>query len=791
MKNLKLYKQYKNIPRFYDGSEPTSSNYNGRRLGYNYMTGQWNGSNAFANTGTNTTSADTSGFSATPGQDLSGDINQQKAANTSNTINLISNASEAAVTGATSLASIGGSSLVAPTFSFAANPAGNTASPLTTTITPSVTSNFLSTSGNVLGAVGGLAGAAMGGIQFGQGLKSFGNVLGDSVLDKATSFGTEQIGNRTYKVNNGYDESQVNELGNKQISNAKLQTTLGGLGTGMGVGAAAGSIGALAGMGTGAAAGSVLPGLGTAIGAGIGLLAGGIASIFGGKSAKRKMEEAKRNYAIQQNVSNMQEEAVAGDQAAKDNYYSADKGKTTGQNMNGDYVGRMATPQGLSYGKVEGLASPDEGMINMATGETQYMGDARQNVNDPRHDTIPVGGEGFNENVSIPGHMTNLQDPYGRSFADIARPYFKANEMIKAASQQIQDSYQKQTQENKNHKHRNDATKEYMQKKYDQMYQQQSEQLNQQYQNNTQNIAEIAQQQDMQKQYLSQLGSERYYNGKTPLRTFWNGWGKIGNFAKNDMLPWLKENGAGIANTLGSIWALNKEADIIKDKGNLTQLSVQNKYADKALRELDNLHYNPDAELMALTNADRQNLYNIRSASNLSAGQKAALANSAANQNRLSRYTIAADAFNKNAGYRTAYANALMQAGEAQAKRDYDAQSLYEQQKIAQNASYVTNQLNHYKNVMSQIGNITQNISGQKYNNKLLDLYAKDVELGQQEMNNKKNGNTTGVGQTGIVNTNRINQLLGQRIYQYPTQKTTRYPLSFYDKWQPKYYFNN
>lgn len=109
--------------------------------------------------------------------------------------------------------------------------------------------------------------------------------------------------------------------------------------------------------------------------------------------------------------------------------------------MNGDYVGRMATPQGLSYGKVEGLASPDEGMINMATGETQYMGDARQNVADPRHDTIPVGGEGFNENVSIPGHMTNLQDPYGRSFADIARPYFKANEMIKAASQQIQNSY--------------------------------------------------------------------------------------------------------------------------------------------------------------------------------------------------------------------------------------------------------------------------------------------------------------------------------------------------------------
>lgn len=800
MKKLKLYKQYANLPRYKWGT-PTSSNYNGRRLGYDYQTGQWNGmDNTSGNHGTDSTKADTSGFSATPGQSLQPAINQLKSQNTSDTMNLISNAGEAAVTGATSLASLGGSSsLVAPTLNVATNVTPSLAHPVGTTLSSNVGStagsSLLSTAGNVLGAVGGVAGAAMGGIQFGKGLNAFGNVLGDGVLDQSTSYGTEQIGSKTYKVNNGIDETQVDEYGNKQISNAKLQTTLGGLGTGMGIGAAAGSIAALAGLGTGvatgaatgAAAGSALPGIGTAIGAAAGLIAGGIASIFGSKKAKRKMEEAKRNQAIEQNVTNQQAEAVAGNEAAKENYYGADKGKTLGQSMNGDYIGRMATPQGLSYGKVEGLASPDEGMINMATGETQYMGDARQNVADPRHDTIPVGGEGFNENVSIPGHMTNLQDPYGRSFADIARPYFKANEMIKAASQQIQSSYKKQTQENKNHKHRNDATKEYMQKKYDQLYQQQSEQLNQQYQNNTQNIAEIAQQQDMQKQYLSQLQTERYYNGKTPLRKFWNGWGKIADFGKNKLLPWMKENGADVANTLASVWALKKESDIIKDKGNLTMLNVQNKQADKALRELDNLHYNPDAELTALTNADRQNLYNIRSASNLSAGQKAALANSSANQNRLSRYTIAADAFNKNAGYRAAYANALMQAGEAQANRDYNAQQLYEQQRIAQNASYVTNQLNHYKNVMSQIGNITQNLSGQKYNNKLLDLYAKDVELKQQQTNS---GTTES---DGLVNKNRIGQLLNNNIYQYNTpqvyqyvpQTTYRYPLSFCEQQQP------
>lgn len=748
MKNLRIYKQYQNLPRFKFGSTPTSSNYNGRRLGYDYITGQWNGyNNTDANIGTDTTSTNTNGFSSRPGADLTGDINQLSAANKSNAMNLVSSAGNAAVNGAANIGSYMAANTANNTLNSInfVNPITNQALDLTgSAATSTAGSTAMSTIGNTLGAVGGLAGAAMGGIQFGQGLGSFGNVLTGGVLDKATNWGTEQIGNRTYKVNNGYDEQQADDYGNKQITGAKLQTTLGGLGTGMGVGAAVGSIGALAGAGTGAAAGSVLPGIGTAIGAGIGLLAGGIASIFGGKSAKRKMEEAKRNYATQQNVTNMQEEAVAGNDAAKDNYYgTADKGKSPGQHMNGEYVGKTTTPQGYSYGKVEGLASPDEGMIDMSTGDTQYLGNPTPGTNDPRHDTIPVGGNEFNENVAIPGHLPDITDPYGRSFADQARPYFKANEMIKIAAQQEQAQYRQQTEENQNHKYRNDATKEYMQKRYDQLHQQKTSQLDAVKQETTSSIANLVQKQDMQKKYLQNYSNYNYYNGKEPLRRFVEGTppdteneetkNNTGNFYKNNLLPWLQNNGTNLLGGLTSLWALNKEADIIKDKGYINPINVQNQYASKALSELNNLRYNPNAELQSLVNADRQNLYNIRSTSNLSAGQKAALANSSMNNTRGLRHQILMDAANKNAQYRQAYATAMMNAGEAQANRDYNAAALYEQQRIAQNASYVTNQLNHYKNIMTQFGNLAQNISGQKYNNKLLNLYDRDMAIREAE----------------------------------------------------------
>ena len=98
----------------------------------------------------------------------------------------------------------------------------------------------------------------------------------------------------------------------------------------------------------------------------------------------------------------------------------------------------IQTPSGPTYGKIEGLASPDEGMIDMETGETQYLGSKNMNVKDVRKDIIPVGmfgrfdsGTGFDERVAILGHR--FKDQYGFTPADYSRPFFKRNEQIKDA----------------------------------------------------------------------------------------------------------------------------------------------------------------------------------------------------------------------------------------------------------------------------------------------------------------------------------------------------------------------
>ena len=97
----------------------------------------------------------------------------------------------------------------------------------------------------------------------------------------------------------------------------------------------------------------------------------------------------------------------------------------------------------------------------MATGETNYNGSKDMNVRDRRADVIPVGitgyanGGAFDNNVGIPGHKMDIN---GLSFADNARPLFKANEQLKDAAAAVD----MELQENEAHKTRNEATKRYM-----------------------------------------------------------------------------------------------------------------------------------------------------------------------------------------------------------------------------------------------------------------------------------------------------------------------------------------
>jgi len=198
---------------------------------------------------------------------------------------------------------------------------------------------------------------------------------------------------------------------------------------GAGAGAIAGTALGASGATIGGLAGSWLGPVGSAVGAGLGLLFGGL---FGGNH-EDEMKEMVRKQTIGADASNYQNEAAASSKAIRQQYAQshgvADYGKNVGQSLGYGDISRIMTPNGPSTGVVQGMASPDEGSIDMSTGETQYHGNPNPNAQDPRVDNIPVGGDNFNENVAIPGHERDVED--GIMFADKARPYFKANEMIK------------------------------------------------------------------------------------------------------------------------------------------------------------------------------------------------------------------------------------------------------------------------------------------------------------------------------------------------------------------------
>lgn len=133
-------------------------------------------------------------------------------------------------------------------------------------------------------------------------------------LDALASKNTEYANGVAYQRIGGVDSSNI-------MKAAKLRDTQENLGlttSAMGVGA-----------GIGGAIGSIVPGLGTAVGGLIGAGIGALGSLFGWNS-KEKREQRRRlnNFRIASNATNTQNEAVAGSQGLRNEFYTthADNG---------------------------------------------------------------------------------------------------------------------------------------------------------------------------------------------------------------------------------------------------------------------------------------------------------------------------------------------------------------------------------------------------------------------------------------------------------------------------------
>lgn len=351
------------------------------------------------------------------------------------------------------------------------------------------------------GAVTGGLMAVKGGFDLGNAISNFGNRLSDAEIAATETKSTDMRNGVAYERVDGPDYGGVMNYANAQshANKANFVTSAGDFAAG------AGTI-----------VGSFFsnPLLGGLIGKGAGTaIAFGLDAITGwSKAAKKEYQDALNRQAMFARNTTLQNESDAATQGLRNMYnetHKAAKGKNPGEKWSTkDYTG-IQTPSGPTYGAMQGLASPDEGEIDMSTGETNYNGSANPMIRDSKADVVPVGTadndeQYFDNYIGIPGHKKDID---GIAFADKARPFFKANEMIKIASQNIDEELQK----NENHKTRDDATKKYMEKRLKQKQQE----YQQQYQQNSQYI------QDLVMRQSEQTTGRRYSCGKTPR--FWGG----------------------------------------------------------------------------------------------------------------------------------------------------------------------------------------------------------------------------------------------------------------------------
>lgn len=552
---------------------------------------------------------------------------------------------------------------------------------------------------NTVGKVASIAGALYGTGSMIKDFVDFSDRLRGNDLENMAATSTATKNGVAYKSIDGFNEAEALRYTDAQNTQGTLSATLNGASAGM----SAGSLGGPWGMA-------------------IGAVAGGLTGLFGGLFGSRKRKEK-----VEQDIfatkglhygANTQNESEAGSKGLRSQFYSgvADNGKRPGESLSGGKYGVIQTPSGPAYGEIQGLASPDEGQIDMVTGETSYNGSKNMNVIDRRADVIPVGitgyanGGAFDNNVGIPGHMTDIN---GLSFADNARPLFKQNEQLKDVSAAID----MKLDENENHKTRDKATKQFIERRLNQK----KEQVQQKYQQNAQGIADIVNRQTAMTTgaYFNCGKTPRYVGGKTvpamDLSAFKPYYGKGISVVpeieepKSSYIENLPEKMQQNANDGGEDSGINinpfgaSYAGLSPIYGALQSLPyaisdtlaankhtpyAQNSYvanptAQQALNVLGSLRYDPYRQIRQLTTAGRQNLYNINNAGSLSAGQRAALASSSNIQLAQAAMNIYDKQQEMNNALAKDYATALMGYGQDDASRMQQANA-YQQEAYRQ-----------------------------------------------------------------------------------------------------------
>lgn len=550
-------------------------------------------------------------------------------------------------------------------------------------------SNAIGSAGAIAGNVLNLGSAIYNGIALGKGLSSMDkNVKSTKDLQGSVSTFNDNINGVGYQGYGGIDTNAEIKYMKALDKQSTINNTMSGFGAGAGIGGLVGSI---------------FPGAGNLIGSAIGGLFGAIGGLFGSHRKKRNHERKLRRRIGQLQISNdgynTQALSEARTKALQNEYYdnngystglyNADKGKDQNYNNKQDDTvkpyGKVWTPAGEQYGPINGRIGKGESQWDFINGQASYVDKGVKRADDQF--TSAENGD----HIYIAGNDIDMTN--GISFADQAAKPAQEVEKTNKLINEIQNGGG------------SDKTKE-LNLKQANLY---KEQL-------LQKGKEIMNRQEKQHKMLGLLQSRSYDDGKD--------WSSLINYGTTS-LPYI----------FGLTTAMGQKNMYKKLPMHAESPYAINNYANVALDKLASLKYDPYNPINAVKDAYRQQLYNINNAGGMSPGQRMiqqAKLNSTYQRNIADTYDKANEI---NNNYKAQYAQAMLQEGARDAAARQQANQIQQErireasaQKLRGIESANQGILNSLSGFAKNLYNNYQQFRSERYNDRLLDLYAKDID---------------------------------------------------------------
>ena len=548
--------------------------------------------------------------------------------------------------------------------------------------------------GGTLGTAASVAGALYGLYDLSSGLAKGPNIPTAEMMDQSHNEVTQSINGINYTTKNLGDTSAYDRMLKYGENNRILSNSISGIGAGVGSALAAGSL-----------LGTSLGPLGIIGGGLIGGLIGGIGSLFGRGRRKRELQRRKNALTESYANANDQAESVAASQGLRNQFdedtyggtslYNADKGKTAvnynliNKPSNSGY-GMVFDKDGYHMGPINSKVGKGETIVNFDEGKMTYIDKGKKRADD-QYSSVQEG-----DNNYIAGNDIDWTN--GRSFADQVAPLSKQYTKNEKLRKSIESN-----------KYADNKTKQLNLRQLDLMQQQLVE-----------STKEPLNRQEMQHKIQNR------YDGTMPQ---YDG----GKFNLNWLQPLIYAGAYGIP---------NKQYNYYKESAPQAANSyIPNTNANQAVGILSQMRFDPYQQVQQVRDAYRQGLYNINQQGGLSAGQRTKMMLAHSDNYMANMAKLYGEANDINNKYKQVYAQALMEAGEKDAIRRQTALSQQQQayrEAVARRLLGMENANQGRLNLISALGkNIFQQQQfdrTQDYNNRLINLYDRQIDLDKKRL---------------------------------------------------------